>query len=57
MSVQASVRGRFWRATDLSFHRAEQKQMSVTLDDVAFRWDSEELLVTTVTSQKCLTGS
>ena len=31
--------------------------MSVTLDGVTFRWDGEELLVTTATSQKRLTGS
>ena len=57
MSEQACVREHFWRATDLSFYRAKQKQMSVTLDGVTFRWDGEELLVTTATSQKRVTGS
>ena len=30
---------------------------SITLDGVTFRWDGQELLVTTATSQKRLTGS
>lgn len=30
---------------------------SITLDGVTFRWDEQELLVTTATSQKCLTGT
>ncbi len=30
---------------------------SMTLDGVTFRWDGQELLVTTTTSQKRLTGT
>jgi len=30
---------------------------SITLDGVTFRWDGQDLLVTTATSQKRLTGS
>ena len=30
---------------------------SITLDGVTFRWDGQELLVTTANSQKRLTGS
>jgi len=30
---------------------------SITLDGVTFRWDGQELLVTTATSQKRLTGA
>ena len=30
---------------------------SITLDGVTFRWDGQELLITTATSQKRLTGT
>jgi len=31
--------------------------MNIALDGVTFRWDGEELLITTATDQKRLTGS
>ncbi len=56
MNALVFAKEHFWKATVWSFRKAEQEHMSITLDGITFRWDGQDVWVTTAASQRRITS-